>query len=88
MTAEQKILDLLCNPIGVEYTGPELVKISNGILKRGTIYTKLTKLEETDEVRVRIEKPEDKLSKRFYRIGPGQGQKNPYSTHQLNLNFT
>jgi len=71
---EAEILSLLLS--GREMYGLEMVKASNGALKRGTIYVVLDRLEKEGYVSSRLEKIEtvSGLPRRQYRI-TGLGQR-------------
>ena len=71
---EYTILDMLRS--GVECYGLEMVKQSNGQLKRGTIYVTLMRMEEKGYVRSRKEDdPSDPgMPKRLYKISGNGSQ--------------
>ena len=65
---EDLILTLL-NRAGRELTGYEMVKISDGVLRRGMIYVRLQMMEQKRTIRVREVEPTapDGLRQWFYR---------------------
>lgn len=85
---EMAILDQLMP--GRELYGLEMVKASKGMLKRGTIYVLLDRLEDAKFIASRLEDKPDNLSgmpRRLYRI-TGLGQRAYAAFHRARAAFT
>ncbi len=84
---EAKILETMSDHGFRELYGLQLVKLTNGALKRGTIYTTLQRMEDKGFVESRQEEKPDDVSgipRRLYKI-TGKGQRALQAYELINL---
>jgi DNA-binding PadR family transcriptional regulator len=80
--SEQKAMAILLSNTGKKFYGLELVDLSSGALKRGTVYITLSRLEERGFLESESEEaPKGTIPRRVYKV-TGAGQRAFYAWEQ------